>query len=340
MLPVRPTIKSDESFLGFANRLASCNFMSASKMVGLYSDEPYLLLTRDSSKRTNLYQILSKLSGLEVDAALDTRQLKDDSIWMVQFKRVYYCPECLMHKPYHRVLWEFKNYAVCHRHKCLLRDSCRCGLKVKIEDVVKDQCSACQMPLSGPSGEHKFEEPFSKLAGATMADGSLQNHEKTASIHNELQTIEPYIRLQFEGKLVPFNTLRDKAPERFVDAQIRAYQLLNDQSGTARLLSDYLCNKVNRNQIGRAMNPFKKVLDKSTDRRFENTLKEVILKQRGSSNAKEVSIEFISRIWRVDKDKLARALSQSLPNFDENKSTVKINEFEKYADKVIALVNS
>ena len=332
-------MKSDESFLGFAHRLASCNFMSASKMVGLYSDEPYLLITRDSSKRLNLYQILSKLSGPEVHAALDTRQLKDDSIWMVQFKRVYYCPECLMHEPYHRVLWEFKNYAVCHRHQRLLRDSCRCGLKVKIEDVVKDQCPACQTALSSPSDEQKFEEPFSQFAGATIADSELQNHEKMAAIRNELQTIEPYIRLQFQGKLVPFNTLRDKDPKRFVDAHIRAYELLDDQSETARLLSNYVCNKVNRNQIGRAMNPFKKVLEGSTDRRFENILKEVILKQRGSSNSKEVSIEFISRIWRVDKDNLVRALSKSLPNFDENKSTVKINEFEKYLDKVIVFIN-
>jgi hypothetical protein len=94
-------------------------------------------------------------------------QLLDSRIrsrYLLRDHHVQLCPDCLRELAYHRLNWTLTDVLVCLKHQRLLLDHCPdCHAWVRIQDVVRCQCSKCGADLTDATTDD-FLEPFGVFA--------------------------------------------------------------------------------------------------------------------------------------------------------------------------------
>lgn len=152
-----------ESIRGYLLRLAGANYMSRMNWT---ADMP-----KDIAKVKSLTGVTLQghVPGWLEYASMEKWpvQIADSHLLVVDARC---CPRCLEELGYWPVEWEHTLYAVCHRHGCLLVESCpRCSNPLRWNRPTLDECS-CGEPIknwpSGPSCESSEKDLCMELAAS------------------------------------------------------------------------------------------------------------------------------------------------------------------------------
>ncbi|OCT12545.1 hypothetical protein A8709_32505 [Paenibacillus pectinilyticus] len=149
-LPVRPAILDKESISGFLYRLSKKNHFSTISWFNKFLDLS-IYQSQNNDFNTECVSRLCYLINKEVDYfgfsngyCLKEHLGLELYSKIIMRNKIKFCPVCINENYYHRTIWSFTTFHLCHEHQVMLVDQCtRCYNFISMAAFMDRRCQSC-----------------------------------------------------------------------------------------------------------------------------------------------------------------------------------------------------
>jgi len=326
---VRPFPEKSESLLGYCCRLAIANFFDENELSNIIFGRTSDIRSRDQQKRKKLQTSLINLTDFEnIGDLFNTREWHTEFKHLFEYKIQKVCISCLQEKPFIQALWDFKHYIVCHRHLEVLIDYCDiCGDKYDCYSAVVQQCKNCGNKLRKREENlsHSLDSISNYLSEAEIFEKQNLSYTLT-KLDLRLRKTVPFIHMLSESSTRKANRQRQQDPKTYVKLQAEADHLAMNKDDGAKALGNMIATSIDIQGISPAISSYSTYINDAKSDHFKTVLQESIEIHGSEFGNRQITVQFICKLWNMEEPKLLRALDQIDPNLRSGKKVVKCRD--------------
>lgn len=326
--------KINESFSGFTSRLAKSNYITPNDLL-LFTNEKLSFATSNVKERKSLANLLVKLTGFyEIESLFDVRIIQKKYKTLFDFDVQKICLCCLEEEQYIRDIWDFRNYVICHKHHNVLLSHCSsCSQKISTMSAIIQKCEKCSQSFRSSNEEGSCKESLSNSI-AQIFDGSENSISEIAEVVGQIQ---PFLRLANEGRYEEVVNLRKNDLVAYAKIQAKASELVVNKHKSISMLASQLAPHVKTEQWLRSINGYRKVINEPEQHDFASVLKETLVGRSDEVGGASLSYELISKLWKIDLDRLSQAIIEVVPPenlIKTGRHKIRCLDFAKYQQQI------